>query len=173
MEETEQFKSDRILEEVRRRKQKDEVVAVEEHKVKLVIFTLGTNFYALYGEDVKEILTALKIFPVPGTPKFILGIINVRGDIQSVIDINLFMGLPRTQTTTRSRIVIAENSGIRSGILVDSVEDVLDVSQSSIQKAISTLNDAVRYFVAGELPYKHHNVTVLDAGKLFEKMTEG
>lgn len=173
MEETDQFKSDRILEEIRRRKRQDAVVGVEESKTKLVIFTLGTNHYALFGEDVKEILSALKIYPVPGTPQFILGIINVRGDIQSVIDINLFMGLKPTETADHSRIIIAERGGVRSGILVDSVEDVLDVPHTAIQSAISTLNDSVRYFVAGELSYKHYNVTVLDAGKLFEKMTEG
>ncbi len=172
MEETSSYKSDRILEEIHKRRQKPEAGEVEASKVKLVIFTLGTHHYALFGEEVKEILTMLRIYPVPGTPAFILGIVNVRGDIQSVIDINLFLGQPGTEPTPRSRIIIAEKAGVRSGILVDSVEDVLDVSQTAIQKTLSTLNDSVRSFVAGELTYKHHNVTVLDAGQLFEKMTE-
>lgn len=172
MEETGQFKSDRILEEIRKRKSQDQEVQQEEEKVKLVVFTLDGHYYALQGGDVKEILTVQKIYRVPGTPAFMLGIINVRGDIQSVIDINLFMGLPRTQTSPDSRIVIAENGGVRSGILVDQVEDVLDMPGNSIQQPISTLKDSIRFFVTGEFAYRHHNVTLLDAGKLFEKMTE-
>ncbi len=172
MEPSEDFKSDRILEEVHKRKDSKLEIQKEEEKVKLVVFTLGSHYYALHGEDVKEILTVLKIVKVPATPNFILGIINVRGDIQSVIDVNLFMGQPPTQTSAESRIVIAEKNGIRSGILVDTVQDVLDTPKDSIQNPISTLNDTIRYFVDGEFSYRHHNVTLLDAGKLFEKMTD-
>lgn len=167
------FKSDRILEEIRKtQSQTDEIQEIEEHSVKLVIFTLAGGYYALHGDDVKEILPLQKVYYVPGTPEFILGIINVRGDIQSVFDIRVFMRLTESETSAQTRVVIAEKNSVRSGVLVDSVVDVLDVPQHSIQQAISTLNDAVRYFVVGELAYKHHTVTLLDIGKLFEKVVE-
>lgn len=163
-------KSEKISEELQKRKDLKQIVDVEEKKTKLVIFTLLDSYYALFGEDVKEILPLSKIYYVPGSPNYMLGIINVRGDIQSVVDIRIFLDYPNTQRTDKNRIVIAEKNGIRSGILVDSVEDVIDVPVSSIQQVISTLSDNIRFFIVGETSYKNNSVTLLDIGKLFEKI---
>ncbi len=165
-------KSDRILDEAKKRQAQEETVQVEEKKVKLVVFTLLGNYYAFYGEDAREILPVLKVYFVPGSPDYILGIINVRGDIQSVLDLKNFMQLPASKTRDENRIVIAQKNDLKSGILVDSVEDVLDVPESSIKKAISTLDDSIGYYVVGETTYKENNVTLLDVGKLFEKIAE-
>ncbi|MBI4388674.1 MAG: purine-binding chemotaxis protein CheW [Nitrospinae bacterium] len=170
-EQIDKTKSERIAEEVKKRSGQKQIVDVEEKKVKLVIFTLNDSYYAFHGEDVKEILPLAKIYFVPGSPEFILGIVNVRGDIQSVLDIKNFMGLSGSKRTEASRIVIAERNGVRSGVIVDSVEDVLDVPESSIQRVISTLSDHVKFFVAGETEYKNRNVTLLDVGKVFEKIS--
>lgn len=93
-------KSDRILAEVKRRKSQEKIVDVDEEKVKLVIFSLLSDYYAFHGSDVKEILPLGKITYVPGSPDFILGIINVRGDIESILNIHNFWGY-RTQKTLK------------------------------------------------------------------------
>lgn len=165
-------KSDRILDEAKKRQAQEETVQVEEKKVKLVVFTLLDNYFAFYGQDAREILPVLKVYFVPGSPDYILGIINVRGDIQSVLDIKNFMQLPASESRDENRIIIAEQKDVRSGILVDSVEDVLDVPESSIKGTIGTLDDSVGYYVVGETTYKGHNVTLLNVGKLFEKIAE-
>ncbi|MGR3219893.1 MAG: chemotaxis protein CheW [Candidatus Anammoxibacter sp.] len=163
-------KSDLILDEVKRRKSKGKIVDVEEEKVKLVIFTLIDDFYAFYGDGVKEILIAGKITYVPGSSDFIHGIINVRGDIESVLNIHKLIGLSDGEITSNSRIAIAEKDEIRSGILVDSVNDVVDLPKSSIKPPISTLSDSVKEFVIGETTYNKQNITILDIGKMFEKI---
>ena len=164
-------RSEKIIETVSKRKNREKIIDVDEEKVKLVIFTLSDHYFAFYGAYVKEILPKTKISYVPGSPPFILGIINVRGDIESVLDINSFLGLHLRADTSRDRVVIAAKNGVRSGILVDSVEDVLDVPASSIKAPISTLNDEIKFFVIGETGYKKNNVTVLDVGKVFKKAT--
>lgn len=163
-------KSDRILSEVKKRKDQKEIVDVEEEKVKLVVFSLLDDYYAFPGEDVKEILPVGKITYVPGSPDFILGIINVRGDIESVLDIHKLMGLPHRETDEIGRIAIAETEGLRSGILVDSVLDVIDVPKSSIQPPLSTLSKSLKEFVAGETTYKNKNTILINVGKIFKKM---
>ncbi|MGR3220675.1 MAG: chemotaxis protein CheW [Candidatus Anammoxibacter sp.] len=163
-------KKDLILDEVKRRKSEEKIVDVEEEKVKLVIFSLTGNFYAFYGDSVKEILIAGKITYVPGSSDFIHGIINVRGDIESVLNIHRLLGLPDGKTTNNSRIAIAEKDGVRSGILVDSVDDVVDIPKDSIKPPISTLSDSVQQFVIGEVAYNNKNITILDTGKIFEKI---
>ena len=173
-EEIEKKKSDRILEAIKQRLDEKQTIQVEEKKVELVVFTLTDAYYAFYGADVKEILSVLTIYFVPGTPRYILGIINVRGDIQSVLNVRTFLNIPEKEIAEgKGRIVIAEKNGVRSGVLVDSVVDVVEVPEESIKPAISTLTEEIRFFVVGETNYKEHNVVLLDIGKVFEKISEG
>ncbi|MDA8085255.1 MAG: chemotaxis protein CheW [Nitrospiraceae bacterium] len=162
-------KSELILDELKRRKTGERIVEVEEDTVKMVIFSLLGGLYAFPGSEIKEILTLVPMYYVPGSPDFIPGVINVRGDIESVIKINGFLGLTDSKPAPAGRIMIAVSGGVRSGIVVDSVEDVIDVPVSSLRPPLPTLSGAVREYVAGELMYGDKSVTVLDVGKIFGK----
>ena len=74
-------KSQKILDKVKEQQDRDQIVNVDEEEIKLVIFTLHEDFFAFYSSNIKEILTLEKINFVPGSPEYILGISNVRGDI--------------------------------------------------------------------------------------------
>ena len=163
-------KSDLILKSIMRRKGQELVVDVEEQKVKMVIFFLFGERYAFYGENVKEILPLMPVSYVPGAPDFIPGVINIRGEIESVININRFLELPDPSSVQRGRIAVAEKDGIRSGILVDSLEDVLDIPLSAIRPPLATLSQTIKEFVAGEFVYDDKSVTILDIGKIFRKI---
>lgn len=165
-------KSSRILEEVKKRGDTNEIVDVEEEKEKLVIFGLLGSFFAFNCAVVKEVLPLIKINYVPDAPGYILGVINVRGDIESVIDMQSLLEMPKQETTDQSRIMIVEEQGIRSGVLVGSLEDVIDVPKSSIIDPVSTLSDEIRDFVIGEIEYKGLNVTLLEAGRVFKKILD-
>jgi purine-binding chemotaxis protein CheW len=169
--ETEKNRSDLILNELKKRAKKKEVLTPEEETVKTVVFTLNGDYYAFCGDDVKEIIPHTNIYYVPGTPDFILGVINIRGDIESVVSINRFLGLPHSELNKNSRIAIVANNEQRSGILLDSIEDVVDIPASSVKPPLSTLNDAVREYVAGETLYKGKSVIVINAEKIFRKIT--
>jgi len=160
-----------ILAEARRRREEARIVEVEEEKIKLVIFSLSGDFYAFPGKEIREILRFEKITYVPGSPQIILGIINVRGDIESVLNIHRLLSLPDSQANANSRIVIAANDGVRSGILVDSVEDVTDVPVSSIQPPIATFDKSIKEFVVGVTDYRSRNVTLLGVGNILGKLT--
>ncbi len=147
-----------------------EVSEVDGERQKLVIFTLMNGYYSFFGDDVKEILPFTPITYVPGTPDYIPGIINVRGDIEAVLDIHSFMGFPSIDINSNNRIIIAEKQGIRSGILMDSVNDVIDIPISSIHPTLSTIDEKIRDFVIGETTYNDQIVIMLDIGKIFEKM---
>ena len=155
-----------IAEEAQKRRELKHIIDVEEKKAKLVIFTLSGAYYAFYSKDAKEILFAPKIFPIPGLPDYIPGVIDVRDDLLPVTDIKILVGLEKTGT---NRIVIVEELGICSGILVDSVEDVLDVPVSSIRQ--STTTQALGVFAAEETAYNQNRVALLNIEKLFAKIT--
>jgi purine-binding chemotaxis protein CheW len=167
---TPQNKSELILDELKRRKSRDDIVEVEEETVKVVIFLLQGDLYAFRGQEVKEILPLVPISYVPGAPEYIPGVVNIRGDIESVLNINRLLGLPDSALSPKSRIAIAQQNGIRSGILLDAVEDVVDIPVSAIKPPLATLNDTLRNYIAGEFMHLDRNVTILDLGRIFAKL---
>ncbi len=170
MDEPNGTKSDLILEELRKRKAQKAVVDVEEKKMKVVIFHLRGDLFAFPGENVKEILPLTGIYPVPGAPDFIPGVINNRGEIDSVVTINGFLGLSESERSPSCRIAVAEKESVRSGILVDSVTDVTDIPVSVIKPPLSTLAKTQKEFVTGEFLHHNRNIILLDIGKLFAKI---
>ena len=143
---------------------------VEEEKSKYVIFTLHGTLYAFAGLEVKEILPAMEIFAVPGAPKTVPGVVNNRGDIEAVGDLHGVLGLARSAPAASNRIVMTEKAGVRAGMLVDSVVDVVDLTPGSIKPPLATLDDAARMLVSGETSYQGRSVVLLDVGRIFDTL---
>lgn len=167
---TEQLKSEQILDELKKRQRAKEVVVVEEERVKVVIFICGENRYAFYGTDIREILPTCDISWVPCLPEYLPGLINIRGDIESVIDIRYFLGEEKAGHGT-CLIAMAVRGDFHSGIMIDSIEDVVDIPLSTIYPPLATLNGAARDLVTGEIEYRGGMVTLLDIEKLATKIS--
>jgi purine-binding chemotaxis protein CheW len=161
----EQLKSEQILDELRKRQGTKEVVDVEEERVKVVIFICGQNRYAFYGTDIREIFPTCDISWVPGLPDYLPGLINVRGDIESVIDIRHFLGEEKDENC-KCLIAMAVRGNFHSGVMIESIEDVVDIPLSTIHPPLATLNGAVRDLVIGEIEYGGKTISLLDIGKL-------
>lgn len=166
---TDKNRSDVTLSRVQRLR--ESLVDVEEARVKLVIFELSGRHYAFYGSEVHEILPWTTIYYVPGAPDAILGVINLRGRMESVITINKFLDLPDIARTQNSRIAIATGKGLRSGILVDAIEDIIDVAVSAIKPPLATIDKAKSEFVTGELSHNGKDIILLDLSALYGKIT--
>ncbi len=167
------FKPDSIRELIKESAVQGRAAANEgcaDEQVKVVVFTLSGSWLAFRGIDVREILVPGKITEVPGLPDFVLGILNVRGDVESLVDIRGLLGLPAAAKTWASRVLIIEKGGLRTGILVDSVEDVGDVAAASIRPALPSLSPAIAELVAGEIMRGHTSVTLLDLEQLAARL---
>ena len=159
-----ELKSERLLNEIKRRSRENDVLDVEDERVKIVIFTSGETRYAFYGADIREILSACEISWVPGLPEYLPGLINVRGDIESVVDMRLFLGGKRSDPK-KCLIVMAVRGNFRSGILVDSMEDVVDIPLNAIKPPLATLGGITRELAAGEVEHGGGVITLLDVEK--------
>lgn len=167
-------RKDQILAEAQRRKDAAQAEQTEAHATDLVIFTINQDLYAFESKDVKELIPFKTIAFVPGCPDIIKGIVNVRGDIESVINLHKILGAAPSEPTREARIVIAAKNGVRSGILVDAVVDVINVPADKLKRPISTLDKTVKeYAVAGETLYQNRYVALLDVGKIFDRLTSG
>ena len=156
-----------------RRDAKQDIINVDEPAIKLVIFTLGNQHFAFHGERIREILAQAEVFFVPGSPASLEGVINVRGDIESVIRPHEILHLPESTVSRNSSILLGRGGGMSSGIRVDSVVDVVDVPQSSIQQPPATLPEHMRALVLGVLTFQEQPVAVLDLDKMFADYARG
>ena len=164
-----QFSNKDILATVRPFIRDLEVVDVEEEHIKFVIFNVGGNIYASYGSDVREILPDREIYPVPFLPDYLPGLINVRGDIESVIDICVFLGGKRA-SEGKVLVMMVKRGGFCSGVIVDNIEDVVDMPPSSINPPLSTLCGTAKELISGTIEFSGTTVAILDIEKLSAKV---
>lgn len=147
------------------------IVAVDAPTLKLVIFAIGNDCFAFPGSRIIEILPLTTIHFVPGCPPFLEGVINVRGDIDSVIRLGDLLGTAHAPTDRHTAILLGQSRAgepaMRSGLRVDQVLDVLDVFESSIQPPPETLPERLRELATGVLRHREQTVIVLDLERLF------
>ena len=122
----------------RRKREKVELTGDEEQ---IVSFRLGKEIFGVRVAQVREIGKVQNITKIPKMPDFIEGVMNLRGQITTVIDLKKRFGIDDDGRgmTTASRIIVAEIGDTQIGIIVDEVEDVLRVPRQSISPPPRTL----------------------------------
>ncbi len=104
--------------------------APPEEEIRVCLFSMGQELYALPVELLTEILISQKIYPVPTTPLHVLGVINLRGNIVPIVDIRPALSLPRQSTP--GQIAIIKQGPVVIGIVVDNVFEVASVPVSKV-----------------------------------------
>jgi len=112
-------------------------------------FRLGNEIYGVDVMRVQEVLRYTDITPVPGSQDYVLGIINLRGNVVTVLSTRERFGLPTTDVTDNTRIVIIEAAAQVVGLLVDSVADVVYLKQSSIENTPNVGNEETAKYIHG------------------------
>ncbi|HFB64260.1 MAG TPA: chemotaxis protein CheW [Aeromonadales bacterium] len=131
-----------------------------------VTFKLAKESYGINVMQVKEVLRYTEIAPVPGAPSYVLGIINLRGSVVTVIDTSQRFGLPTAEITDNTRIVIIEAEGHEIGILVEAVSEVVYLKQSEIETAPNVGNDESSKFIQGVCNRNNELLILVDLNKL-------
>ncbi len=131
-----------------------------------VTFKLQEETYGINVMQVQEVLRYTDIAPVPGAPMYVLGIINLRGNVVTVIDTRARFGLPPSDVTEKSRIVIIEADKQVIGILVDSVAEVVYLRASEIDTAPNVGTDESAKFIQGVSNRDGELLILVDLNKL-------
>ena len=134
--------------------------------IQFVTFKLQEEIYGINVMQVQEVLRVTEIAPVPGAPSYVLGIINLRGNVVTVVDTRSRFGLPSTTIDDASRIVIIESEEQVVGILVDSVAEVVLLRQSEIDSAPNVGNDENSRYIQGVATRDDKLLIVVDLNKL-------
>ncbi|MES9870924.1 MAG: chemotaxis protein CheW [Sedimenticola sp.] len=134
--------------------------------VQLVTFSLAEERYGINVMQVQEVLRVSEITPVPGAPDYVLGIINLRGNVVTVIDTRNHFGLSGAEMTNASRILIIESDKQVVGMLVDSVAEVVEVAVDEIAPAPNLSNMESSRYIQGVATLEGGLLVVVDLNSL-------
>ncbi|WP_295579855.1 chemotaxis protein CheW [uncultured Lamprocystis sp.] len=152
----------------RRRRGDQNVVAVDLPTVQWVVFTLSGRTFAFPGTQVAEILPLPPIYFVPGCPPALEGVIDVRGNICSVLRLGDLLDSPHGPPTRRTAILRGRAADMESGLRVDAVEDVLEVAQEALLTPPDNLPERLQGLVTGVFQHRGQRVLALDMERLFQ-----
>lgn len=114
-----------------------------------VTFMLRSETYGINVMQVREVLRYTEIAPVPGAPSHVLGIINLRGNVVTVLDMRTLFGLEPSDVTNETRVIVIETSTQVVGLMVDSVAEVVYLKSSEIDTTPTVGTDEGSKFIQG------------------------
>ncbi len=134
-------------------------------------FKLSDEMFGVDVAQVREILDYVKITKVPQTPDFMCGVINLRGSVVPVVDMNLKFGMAQSERTVNTCIVVVEvnldDTSIVIGALVDSVQEVFEIEPQNIEPAPKIGTRLRTDFIKGMGKRDDSFIIILDIDKVF------
>lgn len=127
----------------------DIVTQLNHDQIELISFRIGDQEFCVDIMAVREIRGWAPATPLPQTPPYMRGVINLRGAVLPILDLAVRLELPATEPSARSVIIVINADGRLVGLLVDAVSDILSVSRDVIQPTPDVACDRVRSFVRG------------------------
>lgn len=134
---------------------------------RFLTFYLEDEIYGVHIADVKEIIAMMKTTPVPKTPKFIQGVMNLRGNIIPVVDMRLKFDMPSIPPQTYTAIVIIKLAEKQIGFIVDKVEEVINVDEDHLSLPPEFGAHIDTRFIKNMAQHKNKVVMILDLIALF------
>ena len=131
--------------------------------LQIVEFVLGPERYGIESRCIREIYPLNEFTPLPCTPAFVLGLVNVRGQILSIIDIKKLFDLPEKGLTDLNKIIIVHAHSIELGILADAILGTRSIAPEELHPALPTLTGIRADYLQG---ITKDSLVVLDVGKI-------
>ena len=146
-----------------------ESLADVEESLQWVTFQLGSEIYGVNVLQVQEVLKYTEITPVPGAPAYVLGIINLRGNVVTVIDTRSRFNMTSKEVDDLSRIIFIEVKSHIIGMLVDSVAEVVSIKREEIDTSPNVSNEDLESakYIQGVYSTDDKIIILIDVHKLF------
>jgi purine-binding chemotaxis protein CheW len=134
--------------------------------LQVVTFALGSEEYGVDIAQVQEINRMVTITHVPRAPRFMEGVINLRGQLIPIIDLRTRFGMDRSERTKNTRIVVTEIGSKRIGMVVDSVSEVLRIPVEQIEDAPDLVAGVDTEYIRGVGKMGDRLIIMLDLGRV-------
>ncbi|MCX5976105.1 MAG: chemotaxis protein CheW [Coprothermobacterota bacterium] len=130
-------------------RQKPAPVEQEGESLQALTFRLADELYGLETVHVREVVPLRSLVPVPCTPPFVLGLINLRGQILSVVDLRRIFGIPAGTIEGNNPVIVVQREGIEFGLLAESVLGIRSLRLETLQADLPTLGGVGAEFLRG------------------------
>lgn len=140
-----------------------EAVAAAQAPFEVLGFSLGDECYGIVPHFVAEVVPLRQFTPLPGTPPFVLGIVNLRGRIVSVLDLRVLFEIPRRGLSERNHLVLLQHDDMEFGVLADAILGMQWVSPQTLQPELVGLSGILSSCLLGITPQQW---VILDGAKL-------
>ena len=131
--------------------------------LEVLAFVLGQETYGIETRYVREVTPLNDLTPLPGCPPFVMGIVNLRGQVLSVIDVRILLDLPQRGVGDQDRVIVLRHEGMEFGILGNSIQGVVQVPVDELQETLPTLTGIRADFLRG---VTRERMAVLDGSRL-------
>lgn len=144
-------------------------------RISLLLFRIGEETYAVRLGEVREIFQEFAVTSVPCVPDFVLGVVNVRGEIISVTDSARLMGLGSIDMTVQPQppAIVLQLDGRVTALVVDEIADIAEVPQASLEPAVSTIDRSQAEFVSGSAHLDDTMVGILHVDRVLRPIAAG
>ncbi|MDR3511501.1 MAG: chemotaxis protein CheW [Caulobacteraceae bacterium] len=136
----------------------------------LIAFCIGEQEYCVDIMAVREIRGWSPATPLPQTPDYMRGVINLRGAVLPIMDLAARLGLPTSETTVRSVIIVIKVDERMVGLLVDAVSDILSITEDLIQATPDVACDRVRSFIRGLITMEGRMISEIAIERLLPEL---
>ncbi len=127
----------------------------------LIAFRVGRQEFCINVMMVREIRGWTAATALPRSPRYVKGVINLRGAVLPIVDLAVRLGLPGTEPTARNVIIVVMIGHQQIGLLVDAVSDILTTNDNNIQPSPDVSSDLVKTFVKGLLPVDGRMISLI------------
>jgi len=134
----------------------------------LISFRIGEQEFCVDIMAVREIRGGPPATPVPHSPRFVRGVINLRGAVLPVIDLADRLGLGTAVETARHVIIVVQIGSRIVGLLVDAVCDILSTADHVVQKTPDLAGDQMQNFVKGLIALEGRMISLIDLGLVLD-----
>jgi len=141
----------------------------KEESLQFIVFRVAREWYGVDITKVKEVIKTDRITYLPSSPEHIAGIVNLRGNILSVMDLRVILRLDHEAPGERKKIIAIESGFLETGFLVDEVVDSIEVPVRKIEPPLLTIPSEGEKYIEGQCRVNDRLVAFLNVDKILEK----
>ena len=137
-------------------------------RIEILAFILAGEHYGIETSHIREVCQIKDLTPLPCTPPFVAGVMNLRGQILAIFDLRQFFELPARGLTELNRVIVLRDGDATLGLLADAIEGVRLLETSTLQAGLPTLTGIRERYLKG---VTGQMLAVLDGGRLLSDVS--
>jgi purine-binding chemotaxis protein CheW len=137
-------------------------------KLRYIQFSLGDEDYAIPLLTVREVIPVPETTPIPNSPSYYCGIMNLRGQVISIVDLRKKLKLPELENESETAVVIVDLSGVHIGIIVDSINKVLTFDQEQMNELPEIDSQINSEYILGVYRQDTQLTVIIDVAKILD-----